>query len=878
MKRFLFIALLGAASLTALADYGTNFPADKNQTKTNPQRNLNSVVMTAGSLAPQTIAINQEAGGRLYLDKTSQCAVIPAGAPVAVRFDWNGNWMNSYVYLDRGNDGQFDATLSESGVPAEGSDIMSFSHYNEINSAGNEAKDGSKPVGNTMLLPDFTLGSDMTPGLYRMRFKVDFDSVDPGGSVGTGAGDDCATRGGTIADAMALVIAPLTSVTAIPTIGEGGTVALSEGPDGSVVVTATPQAGYVFDGVMVTNDFNLPEGVGLADPSLLDATFNTLTNTVTVPASILTSCSTIEALFVDEATRDDSFSYDSPYNGEKGVNEGITSLTFNGTTIEVNTDKKHFYTNKLVNLPAGGKFTIQASCNCNARAFNIYVDYKRIGNFDKPLAEGTDLSSIGELSLPKSVKNGVYRARLEAVGFCDVDFLINVYNPTASYRAQPLNSIILSDGGQPMAETYPTMAALKLKVTPTLPGFEADNVIVRHGQNINGPEFVKGNPQWADTSLPIVDGKVTIPAEVMNGDICVYALFEETATGEWTKIWGDEFNSEAIDPMRWGYQPRRNATWNKRVANTPAQQALVNKIENGSYSSWCIATPQEIKDAGETIPMISGAINSEGKFSVVYGKIEARIKTLKHTGNFPAFWMMPASSDLKDVGLNGWPNDGEIDIWETINAEDRAYSTIHSGWTGWNNYNHWPVGPKQSSPQSSANVWVDNNLWHVYAVEWDENELRFFVDGKQIFSYKNQHYSEEGSKYYIEKVTWPFDKQFYIIINQSVGDGGWAASPETSFNYNTQFDYVRVYQKKGGSYSTSIDNNGDDPSFYVPATGDPNAGDSGIDNVVCDADNSSANAPAEYFDLNGRKVSGLHMNAGIYIERRGSTAKKIIVK
>lgn len=868
MKRRIILSLIGASAISAFADYGINYPADTD-IASNGNRCLSAVEWNASPLAAQILEVGQQPAGRLYIDRTTKCLIATRGAEVNVNFRWNGTWMNSYVYIDRDNDGEFNPTLTSAGRPDPDGDIFAFSHLNGINSAG--ASFGS---GNNMVLPGFSLGN-MATGLYRVRFKVDWDSADPAGN--NSDNNNIIRNAGAITDTYLRIIEPLASAADIEIGGEHGTVTTTINGNGTMTINASPDNGFVFDGVYVSNDFGLPEGMTLADSSLESRVFPTLESSVTIPSSILTSCTRIEAIFTEEASRTDDYSYDSPYTGDIDANDGITSLTFNGQTIAVSSTKAHRFTDEAVNLTIGSPFTMDATGAANATSFNVYVDHKRLGYFSEPLASGSTLAAIGEMKLPARTAPGVYRARLEAAGVCDVDFLINVSNPAAAFRPRALNGIILTADGSAMADSYPTLTPLTITVAPTLPGFETDHVIVRHGQNLGGREYVKGNRQWADTSLPVTDGKVTIPAEVINGDVDVYALFTESDNSEWTKIWGDEFNSGPIDSNRWQYQPRQNATWNMRVANTPAQQALVNKIEDGCYSSWCIATPQEIKDAGETIPMISGAIISSGKFSTVYGKIEARIKTTNHTGNFPAFWMMPAYSELHDLGLAGWPNDGEIDIWESIDADNRAYATVHSGWTGWNNYNHWPTGPVQSSPRSSGDVANDNDLWHVYAVEWDEEQLRFFIDGKQIFAYNNMHYSEAGSPYYVEKVTWPFDKEFYIILNQSVGNGAWARPADTSFDYNTKFDYVRVYQKRGGKFTTSITGNGDDPDFYIPATGNPEQG--AIEQVTVGDSDRNADGPAEFFDLNGRKIkSAAAMPAGIYIERRGTSAKKIIVK
>lgn len=882
MKRHLLLAMLGAASLSAFADYGINFPDGTNQTATNPPRYLTAVKFSVGQLPVQTLAIDQAPGGALYIDHTTKCVVLVPGMSTKVEFDWAGNWMNSYVYMDLGNDGSFDATVSEEGVPAQGSDILSFSNLNSINSAGGEAVDGRGILGNTMLLPEFTVPADLKPGLYRMRFKVDYNSVDPGGHPGTTAGDgtSCAERGGTIADAMALVVSPFTSPNDLEVLAENGSLSFSAVANGEFTVTATADENYFFNGINVINEFSAPEGYELGSEAMSRSVsvFTSKTNQVNIPTNVLTGSSKIEGLFVDESKMSGIWEYDTEYTAEKGAAEGITSITLNSEAMPIAATKAHYFTNAAFDLAAGSGFTLNYVYNGSANLFKLYVDTDQTGEFTTALKSGNP-KRWGTISLPENLKAGVYRARFEAQGHCEVDFLINVYNPEATYRPHALNGIILDGSGAAIAtETFPTFQPIQLQVKPTLEGFAVDTVIVRHGQNLNGPEYIKGNPQWTDNTLPIgSDGHVTIPADMVNGDIAVYALFSETEASEWTKVWGDEFSTSEVDNKRWTYNPRYGAAWNRYLAVTPAQRALVNVMDNGYYNSYCLPTPDDIKAAGETVPMISGGLISSGRFEVCYGKIEARAKTNPFAGSFPAFWMMPASSELGEFGLNGWPNDGEIDIWEQINTQDAHHGTVHSGWTGWKSYNHWPEAPKQGSPASSRQTANDSKIWHVYALEWDAEELRWYIDGKQVFSYKNMHYSEPGSKYYFtEKVTWPFDKKFYVIINQSVGNGSWASNPDTNHTYLTQFDYVRVYQKKGeGQKSTMLDGNGDDPNFYIPATRNPFGVQNSIEeiNVAEEMD-----AAPVYYDLSGRRVSAGSMRNGIYIEHRGSKAQKIIVR
>ena len=180
--------------------------------------------------------------------------------------------------------------------------------------------------------------------------------------------------------------------------------------------------------------------------------------------------------------------------------------------------------------------------------------------------------------------------------------------------------------------------------------------------------------------------------------------------------------------------------------------------------------------ASDPVPMITGGIQSRGKFSFKYGKIEARILTNPHTGNFPAFWLMPEDQ------TDGWPTCGEIDIFEQIDNQNTAYHTVHSHWT-------YDLG-HTSDPKSSYNESVQMDRYHTYGFEWDETQMRWYVDGKQVGTYRKS--TDEDA---LRQGQWPFDKAFYIILNQSVGNGSWAANADVSHTYETLFDWVRVYQQ-----------------------------------------------------------------------------------
>ena len=173
----------------------------------------------------------------------------------------------------------------------------------------------------------------------------------------------------------------------------------------------------------------------------------------------------------------------------------------------------------------------------------------------------------------------------------------------------------------------------------------------------------------------------------------------------------------------------------------------------------------------------SARLITKGKFDFQYGRIEARIKVPRGVGVWPAFWMLG-----NDIDSAGWPNCGEIDVMEFIGREpSTAYGTLHGpGYSGSKS-----IGGSITLPDGKK---VSDDFY-VFSVEWTQNEIRWFFDGK---NYKTITRTD------IPKGTpWVFDHPFFIILNFAVG-GKWPGSPDrsTQFPQSMLVDYVRVYESK----------------------------------------------------------------------------------
>jgi beta-glucanase (GH16 family) len=173
----------------------------------------------------------------------------------------------------------------------------------------------------------------------------------------------------------------------------------------------------------------------------------------------------------------------------------------------------------------------------------------------------------------------------------------------------------------------------------------------------------------------------------------------------------------------------------------------------------------------------SARLITKGKFQFTYGRAEARIRVPEGAGVWPAFWML--GSDIDKVG---WPECGEIDIMEYIGKESSTvYGTLHGpGYSG-----DKAVSRSVSLPESQRVA----AGFHVFAVEWEPTQIRWYFDGK-LYSTLTPRDIPSGSR-------WAFDKPHFLILNFAVG-GKWPGKPDasTKFPQSMLVDYVRVTSLK----------------------------------------------------------------------------------
>ena len=186
---------------------------------------------------------------------------------------------------------------------------------------------------------------------------------------------------------------------------------------------------------------------------------------------------------------------------------------------------------------------------------------------------------------------------------------------------------------------------------------------------------------------------------------------------------------------------------------------------------------------------------TEALFDTTYGYVEARISLPATAGAWPAFWMLPESTDI----YGGWPVSGEIDIMETCGAFNSEKHNIACGTL------HWGVPTHVYKGSGYVDLFSDYTYFHTYAVDWEPGKMTWYYDGQPIKSLDNWTGAIPATSDALGFDA-PFDMPFYMILNLAVDSGQFGGSVNKAGfkdDINMYVDYVRVFQREGG-YADSV--------------------------------------------------------------------------
>lgn len=255
----------------------------------------------------------------------------------------------------------------------------------------------------------------------------------------------------------------------------------------------------------------------------------------------------------------------------------------------------------------------------------------------------------------------------------------------------------------------------------------------------------------------------------------------------WLLVWSDEFDTPGRpDPDKWTYE--EGFVRNRELQYYTRDRAQNARLEEGMLVIEArrerFANPDfrpgasDWRRSRQHAAYTSASLTTKGKASWTYGRIEVRAKLPTGRGAWPAIWTLGANIDSV-----GWPRCGEIDIMENVGFDpDRIHGTVHT-----RKYNHIDGTHKKNT----LLVPRPYDHFHVYAIDWSEERIDFFVDGKKYFTFANDGQGQD---------TWPFDRDHYLLVNVAIGGdwGGQMGVDDTIFPQKMLIDWVRVYRRQGG--------------------------------------------------------------------------------
>ena len=273
----------------------------------------------------------------------------------------------------------------------------------------------------------------------------------------------------------------------------------------------------------------------------------------------------------------------------------------------------------------------------------------------------------------------------------------------------------------------------------------------------------------------------------------------------WQLVWNDEFEGDSVDTSKWdfeignGFFDYKNHVWVPGWGNEELQY-YTREADNVCVKD-SLLTIRAIKRSLHGCGCTSAKMTTRRRdgaplFTKLYGRSEIRAKVPHGKGLWPALWMLPF-----EEAYGAWAASGEIDIMEVVGERPTEYlGTIHFGSTF----------PKRSLVTHVHKLPAGDTVgaFHVYAVEWEPDEIRWLVDGK-VWAMQSFWWScskLRGSKGVEAKGEsdlnpWPapFDKPFYLAMNIAVG-GNFPGVPNPATRFPTELvvDYVRVYDKVEG--------------------------------------------------------------------------------
>lgn len=588
---------------------------DKGQLYTRSDRHVNGVGIVSGDGTQNFTAPSKP--NTVYVDMTANELRARAGEKVTPKINYSGTWMHGYVYLDTNNDGKFQYDMNDDNTVPEGSEIMAYSYYEGKNSTG-----ASVSNSNVLPPPAFTIPAGLENGYYRMRFKVDWDCIDPAGNIDQS--NSIISNGGGIIDIRLNVHGDYCNVNDANRNGEvlaadGTKLVKYQAEFGKpFTIKMNPEQGFEYAGIVVKYGYNLG-GDSIVHDNLQWQKVRIsrelfVNDEYTIPSEYMIGDVEIEGLFIEEGTyvpEVPETRYETTVVNNGNFADGTTWYTIQigqqGYVLSDNGDANYIALNNT-NLDIENPAQLWCFTGNEEEGYRIYN--MQAGGSKVLAAPTTMLGSTGAGSYPTMQPVGnLPKGYTDLWKFADSDDLgsedvAHAYMYEVGYESNKVNNrdskLAFWNGGADAGSTLQiyfakkTVAALD---TLTGPALRAMTLPTRIGlQSIS-----ETNGYWFNGAAVEVESKEPVasnvyvwePVDDSEGKFYLYKAYPEAADGEGYvqqpggnvtlggKATAAEF--EAFSPMTetgGGDVNTADTSWS---VETTDNSYLVRFVTNGTY-------------------------------------------------------------------------------------------------------------------------------------------------------------------------------------------------------------------------------------------------------------------------------------------------------
>ncbi len=263
-----------------------------------------------------------------------------------------------------------------------------------------------------------------------------------------------------------------------------------------------------------------------------------------------------------------------------------------------------------------------------------------------------------------------------------------------------------------------------------------------------------------------------------------------------TLVWSDDFSHSGStpaqpDPKTWTYDTGYQCCGNNEQETYCAWGSDASPCNSSSLNSYVGPDGylHVVARHASSGAYTSARLKSQGLFSFLYGRIEARMKLPESQGMWPAFWLLG-----NNITAIEWPACGELDVMEHIDG-NKPPDTAGGPVAGYD----WIAGSVHGGPRGSAEINGTERYhpdgfsaadWHTYGMIWTKGEVQFYVDdpAKPYATFKATDAQWTNH-------SWPFDAgPQFILLNLAVG-GSWPGNVDSTTVFPSEMlvDYVRIY-------------------------------------------------------------------------------------